>query len=210
MLLGPQVVLAKIKNIDGLKVAPDGTVTSITKPPETITEEIFSAFMNFPSRVAAKDILTNQAAQAKEVKGQIESGWLQIENEKAGLHAAIENLMLGFITTNESLKITSQNPAVTKILGISEAGSWTIAELQNNIGNQFYFPIECNRAMESKLPLPPIDVSIGSKQIRFYISPIILVGKQIEVAGVTIILEAFSAPQAPVTGAGAGTAPSPA
>lgn len=191
MLLGPQVVLSKIQNINGLKVAEDGTVISITKSPDDILEQIFSLFMDFPGRVAAKEIISAKSAQAKQVKEQIAGGWLQIENEKAQLVAALEGIPFGFITTNDGLEITNKNGMVEKILGISEDAKrgWSLNEMQQHIKDQFYLPIECNKAMESKAAVPPVDVTFDKRRLRFFISPIIQIDKQVEVSGVTILIE---------------------
>lgn len=195
MLLGPQVALSKLQNIEGLKVSPDGTVTEITRNPDDIVEEILTMYLDFPARIAAKEILTSESNEAKEVKDQIGSGWLQIETEKAQLFAAIEGISFGFITTNESLEIMSKNSAVGKILGISQDANhgWTLSEIQNHIKEQYYLPIECNKAMESRTALNPVDVTFDDKRLRFFISPIITVGKQMEVAGVAILIEYLGA-----------------
>lgn len=199
MLLGPQAVLPKVQNIDGLKVATDGTVMELTKPGDTVLEQILSLFTDFSGRIAAKDIIGAKTAQQKEVKEQIAGGWLQMENEKAKLLAAIDGISLGFITTNESLEILSQNPAVEKILGISEGEMWTMTEIQNAIGNQLYLPIECNKAMENRTAVAPVDVNVNKRRVRFHISPIINVGKEIEVSGVVLLLEDLGSIAEPAT-----------
>ncbi|MBI3341685.1 hypothetical protein HY024_01025 [Candidatus Curtissbacteria bacterium] len=195
MLLGPQVALTKVQSIDGLKVAKDGTVTSITRNPDDIVEEIFSLFMDFPARIAAKEIITSEATEAKEVKNQIAGGWLQMENEKAHLVSAIEGIPFGFITTNEALEITNKNGMVEKILGISEDSKkgWSVNEIQQHLKDQFYLPIECNKSMESRLPINPVDVNFDQKRLRFFVSPIISIAKQAEVSGVTIIIQYLGA-----------------
>lgn len=191
LLLGPKVAIERLKNIPNLKVAEDGSVIEIGSNPTDITDQVFEAFTDFPSRIAAREIINAKTEQTEKVKDQIASGWLMMEQEKSKLQAAVDHLALGFITADEGLAIIQKNPAAEAILGISsQPGGWTINEIQSNITTaQYFLPIECNKCMESQSTLPPQDITFQTKNLRFFLSPIINIAKQTEVVGVTILIQ---------------------
>lgn len=189
LILGQEATLKKTAAIKGIKIENDGTVSEITANPNQITEAVLTAFMEFPARVAAKEVIAAKSQEEKNLRNTIESGWLQIEQEKANLLASINNLALGYITTDVELKFLTINPAVDQILGKSQDREWTIGELQNNILDQFYLPLECNKCMETGKPLPPVEFNYDKKRLRVFISPITSIGKVTETTGVTIMLQ---------------------
>lgn len=189
LLTGKTVTLDKIKNIHGLRVEDDGTVTAIGDNVNATLDQVLEAFTDFPSLVTARQIIEAKSEQAKRVREQIASGWLQIESEKAHLTAAIESISLGFITTNQDLKIITQNSAVERILGPSQNKAWTINEIQSNITGEFFLPLLCKKCIELGAPLPPDEVKFKDKRLRIFISPIKTFNRGVEEAGVTIVIE---------------------
>lgn len=189
LLVGKSTALEKVKKIHGIKTDENGTVVQITGNLNQTLEKTLEAFTDFPSLVAAREIIEAKSEQAKETREQIASGWLQIEHEKSHLTSAIESLALGFITTNQDLQIITKNPAVEKILGPSQNKDWTINEMQTNITGDFFLPLLCKKCMELMIPLPPDEIKFKDKTLRIFISPIKTFNKGLEDVGVTIIIE---------------------
>lgn len=79
VILGPDITLAKARNVKGLTIADDGTVTSLSGDPKEITKELIDQFMelsglivkktmepllaNYPNIAAQKISNTTQQAQ---------------------------------------------------------------------------------------------------------------------------------------------------
>lgn len=193
LILGPAEALKKARTITGLKVDDDGNVSEISGSSSQITDEILTVFMGFPEKVAAKELIAAKAQEEKELRHQVESGWMQIENEKAHLVSALDGLALGLATTDEELKILTKNPAFDKVLG-GDKKDWTVDEMQSNIGDQYYLPIECSKCMETGKALIPTEVNFGKRRLRIFISPI---KRQSETTGVTIMIQDLGV-QAPI------------
>lgn len=189
LLVGKKIAIEKIRKIHGLKVKDDGTVESIEENISQTLDEVLAAFTNLPSLIAAKEIIEAKSEQAKEIREQIASGWLQIEHEKSHLTSAIESLQIGFITTNQNLQIIIANPAVDRILGPSPSGKWSISEIQNSITGEFFLPLLCKKCIELLAPLPPDLVNFKEKKLKIFISPIKAFSRGIEELGVTILIE---------------------
>lgn len=192
LLVGKNDAIERVKNIHGIKINEEGKVLEIDQNLNGVLDSVLEAFTNFPSLVAAKQIIEAKSEQAKQVREQIASGWLQIQHEKSHLTSALESLSVGFITTNQDLQIITINPAVEKILGKSPSGEWTINEIQNNINGEFFLPLLCKKCMELLAPLPPDEVMFKDKKLRIFISPIKTFNRGAEELGVTIIIESLS------------------
>lgn len=189
LLVGKNVAVQKVKNMHGIKIDDNGNVLELSGNLNQILESVLEAFTDLPSLIAAKQIIEAKSEQAKRIREQIASGWLQIEHEKSHLTSAIESLPVAFITTSQELQIITKNPAVEKILGQSTSEEWTINEIQSNIKGDFFLPLLCKKCMELLVPLPPDEVQFKDKKLRFFISPIKTYNRGVEELGVTIIIE---------------------
>lgn len=54
VILGPDITLAKARNVKGLSVADDGTVTAITGSPQVITQALIEQFMELSGEIVKK------------------------------------------------------------------------------------------------------------------------------------------------------------
>lgn len=54
VILGPDITLAKARNVQGLTIADDGTVTQITGDPGQITQKLVEQFMELSGLIVKK------------------------------------------------------------------------------------------------------------------------------------------------------------
>lgn len=54
IILGPDITLAKARNVQGLTIADDGTVTQITGDPGQITQKLVDQFMELSGLIVKK------------------------------------------------------------------------------------------------------------------------------------------------------------
>ena len=54
VILGPDITLAKARNVAGLTVADDGTVTAITGDPKEVTQKLVDQFMELSGLIVKK------------------------------------------------------------------------------------------------------------------------------------------------------------
>lgn len=54
VILGPDITLAKARNVKGLTVSDDGTVTAITGSPQVITQALIEQFMELSGEIVKK------------------------------------------------------------------------------------------------------------------------------------------------------------
>lgn len=54
IVLGPDITLAKARNVQGLTVADDGTVTQITGDPKEVTQKLIEQFMELSGLIVKK------------------------------------------------------------------------------------------------------------------------------------------------------------
>lgn len=54
VILGPDITLAKARNVKGLTVSDDGTVTEITGEPQTITQNLIDQFVQLSGLIVKK------------------------------------------------------------------------------------------------------------------------------------------------------------
>ncbi len=69
VILGPAITLIKARNVKGLTVADDGTVTQITGSPKEITQNLISQFMELSGLIVKKTmepLLANYPSLANE------------------------------------------------------------------------------------------------------------------------------------------------
>jgi hypothetical protein len=62
VILGPSITLAKARNVQGLTVADDGTVTSLNGNPQLLTQQLIEQFMELSGLIVKKTmepLLTN-------------------------------------------------------------------------------------------------------------------------------------------------------
>lgn len=189
LLVGKKDAVVKARGIDGLKINDQGKVLEIKGNLNEIFDSVLVAFTTFSGLVAAKQIIEAKSEQAKQVREQIASGWLQIQREKSHLTSALEFLSLGMITTNQELQTVTVNPAVERILGTSKSGKWTVNEIQINLKGEFFLPLACKKCMDLLSPLPPEEVMYKEKKLKVFISPIKTFNRGTEEFGVTVILE---------------------
>ncbi len=54
VILGPDITLAKARNVKGLKVEDDGTVSEITGSPQELTQDLVNQFVELSSLIVQK------------------------------------------------------------------------------------------------------------------------------------------------------------
>lgn len=54
IILGPDITLAKARNVQGLVVADDGTVTDISGDPQQITQKLIDQFVQLSGEIVKK------------------------------------------------------------------------------------------------------------------------------------------------------------
>lgn len=54
VILGPDITLAKARNVAGLSVADDGTVTAMTGDPQILTQKLVEQFMELSGLIVKK------------------------------------------------------------------------------------------------------------------------------------------------------------
>lgn len=54
VVLGPNITLAKARNVKGLTIADDGTVTQITENPQEVTQQLVNQFMELSGLIVKK------------------------------------------------------------------------------------------------------------------------------------------------------------
>lgn len=54
VILGPDITLAKARNVQGLTIADDGTVTAITGDPKLLTQQLVDQFMELSGLIVKK------------------------------------------------------------------------------------------------------------------------------------------------------------
>ena len=128
----------------------------------------------------------------EKARDQLSRDWLAEEREKTRLSAAVENLAVGFMMVDDYQKLIKKNPAVDKILGACDEGEWTIPAIQEKIGNSYDFAGNVVRSYRERIQIGPNDVSFGSKLLRFYMSPIVVIKKSLTASGTIILIEDIS------------------
>ena len=131
----------------------------------------------------------------KKAREQLSRDWLEEEREKTRLSAAVNNLALGFMMVDDYQKLIKKNPAVDKILGPSEGGEWSVAAIQAKIGSGYDFAGDVVKSYRQRIQIGPKDVLFGSKSLRFYMSPIVVIKESLTASGTVILIEDITAPK---------------
>ena len=129
----------------------------------------------------------------KKARDQLSRDWLAEEREKTRLSAAVDNLAVGFMMVDDYQKLIKKNPAVDQILGTCDDGEWTITAIQEKIGPVSDFVGDVVKSYRERIQIGPKDVSFGSKLLRFYMSPIIVIKESLTVSGTVILIENITA-----------------
>lgn len=129
----------------------------------------------------------------QKARDQLSRDWLVEEREKTRLSAALENLAVGFIMVDDYRKLIKKNPAVDKILGTCDSGEWTIPAIQAKIGQAYDFSGDVVKSYHERIQIGPKDVAFGSKLLRFYMSPIVVIKESLTASGTVILIEDITA-----------------
>src|SRR3989344_6348824 len=132
--------------------------------------------------------LADKTQKLEAVREQISQGWLQMERENSRLIAALDNLPLAFIFTDDHHNITRASAALNTILGKPKEDKWTIPEIQNRLAN-FDLMGFCEKCLKNRAAIEPFDVHYQQKILRIYISPIDILKESLAVIGTVIVLE---------------------
>lgn len=127
--------------------------------------------------------------QLELARDQLSSGWLQTEREKVRILASINNMDVGYMMIDDQLKILHKNPAVEKILGLSQVGEWTINEIHEIVSVFFDLIGACNQVIKTKQSVSARNVPFSGSNINVFISPILILKESLTCFGATILLE---------------------
>ncbi|HSX19051.1 MAG TPA: hypothetical protein VLE91_02865 [Candidatus Saccharimonadales bacterium] len=186
---GKDATLAKIQKIKGLQIKMDGSVEALTGNVDEVLKEVLEAFTDAGSKTTAEAVIQAKQVQAEELKQKVEIGWQEVSREKAQLTSALEFLPMAFITTDANLKVTYQNPATARVLGLNNQNGWNIEQIQEYLTNGYMIKVECEKCAKVGLALPPTDVDFKHKRLRIFISPIKTFTKTLDVTGFAILIE---------------------
>jgi len=125
----------------------------------------------------------------EQARDQLGKGWLTTEREKSRFSAVVDNLGLGFIMMDDQHKIVRKNPAVNIILGNAENGEWNLTAIQEKIEDSYDLSTEIGKCISERRLVGPADVSFDDKNIRLFLSPIILLRESIAIFGAVMIIE---------------------
>src|SRR3989344_7641973 len=129
----------------------------------------------------------------EKARDQLSREWLAEEREKTRLSAAVDSLAVGFMMVDDYQKMIKKNPAVDKILGDCDSGEWTVSAIQAKIGQAYDFEGDVVRSYRERAQIGPTDVSFGSKFLRFYMSPIVVIKESLTASGTVILVENLEA-----------------
>src|SRR3990167_7382114 len=129
----------------------------------------------------------------QKARAQLSRDWLAEEREKTRLSAAVDSLAVGFMMVDDYQKIIKKNPAVDKILGDCDSGEWTVSSIQKKIGSTYDFVGDVVRSYRERTQIGPTDISFGSKFLRFYMSPIVVIKESLTASGTVILIEDLEA-----------------
>ena len=129
----------------------------------------------------------------QKARDQLSRDWLSEEREKSRLTAAVDSIAVGFMMVDDYQKMIKKNPAVDKILGDCDEGEWTVSSIQKKIGSTYDFASDVVRSYRERIQIGPKDVSFGSKLLRFYMSPIVVIKESLTASGTVILIEEITA-----------------
>ena len=139
-------------------------------------------------------VKTQQKIDAlQKARNQLSRDWLSEEREKSRLTAAVDSMPVGFMMVDDYQKLIKKNPAVDKILGDCDSGEWTVSAIQAKIGPAYDFAGDVVRSYRERIQIGPKDVSFGSKLLRYYMSPIVVIKESLTASGTVILIEDLEA-----------------
>ena len=144
--------------------------------------------------MADDKVKTQQKIDAlQKARNQLSRDWLSEEREKSRLTAAVDSLPVGFMMVDDYQKLIKKNPAIDNILGTCEDGEWTVSAIQAKIGQAYDFASDVVRSYRERIQIGPNDVSFGSKLLRLYMSPIVMIKESLTASGTVILIEDITA-----------------
>ena len=129
----------------------------------------------------------------EKARDQLSREWLAEEREKTRLSAAVDSLAVGCMMVNDYQKLIRKNPAIDKILGPCDSGEWTVSAVQKKIGPAYNFEVDVVKSYRERIQIGPKDVSFGSKLLRLYMSPIVVIKESLTASGTVILIEDITA-----------------
>ena len=129
----------------------------------------------------------------QKARDQLSRDWLSEEREKSRLIAAVDSMPVGFMMVDDYQKMIKKNPAVDKILGNCDEGEWTVSAIQKKIGPAYDFLGDVVRSYRERIQIGPKDVSLGSKLLRLYMSPVVVIKESLSASGTVILIEDITA-----------------
>lgn len=69
VILGPQITLAKARNVKGLTISEDGTVTEMQGPPQELIQSLIDQFVQLSGEIVKKTMEPLLSAYPDGVKG---------------------------------------------------------------------------------------------------------------------------------------------
>lgn len=110
----------------------------------------------------------------------------ELAEEQARLTASIKGLSLGFIMADNNNNIIMTNPAIEKILG---RGDITIDWITKQFAGKFDLLENCRKCREEKTTIDIKDVEYGSKFLRIFLAPVVMIRDHEEIIGMVILME---------------------
>jgi len=129
----------------------------------------------------------------EKARDQLSRDWLSEEREKSRLTAAVDSMPVGFMIVDDYQKLIKKNPAVDKILGPCDEGEWSVAAIRAKIGSAYDFAGDVIKCYRQRIQIGPNDVLFGSKLLRFYMSPIVVIKESLTASGTVILIEDITA-----------------
>ena len=129
----------------------------------------------------------SKSKNSQNVTDKISASWLQIEREKSQLVAAINNLTVGFLLTDDHNNIVTFNPAAEKLLKGSQQ-NWNLTQIQTHIKDKFDLVEKASRCLNNKEKFQSDPVAFDEKFLKFFLSPIEILKTGLAVLGISIII----------------------
>lgn len=172
---------------------------SLAKPIKKLhegTEEITAGNLDYRVEIKTGDEIgqlatsfNQMAAKLKTSYSGLEEKTRKLEEEQARLAASIKGLSLGFILADNENKIIMTNPAVGKMFGRDDVSlDW----INTQLAGKFSLSENCRKCREEKKTIDVKDIEYGSKFLRIFLAPVVMVRDHGEVIGTVILMEDIS------------------
>ena len=150
------------------------------------TEVIAQGNLDYRVDVKTGDEVEQLAGAFNDMTAKLQQKIRIVQEEQAKLTASIKSLFLGFIMVDNDNNIVLTNPALEKIFGRSDVSmDW----ISKQLGGKFNLPENCQKCREEKKILDVKDVEYGSKFLRVFLAPVVMVQDHEEVIGIVILME---------------------